>query len=136
MTAIERGGLTDREQVQEMYSRFGWKWAVMAYMAGRVVGNGKQLPSTIVDDLRMTRARIESGCESLCDIAADLRRLEIELFPVLLNVSEGEVHTMLELLGKAMNGSIQERDIDLSPLRPTLAEVSIPKVCLRQVATA
>jgi hypothetical protein len=114
-----------------MYSRFGWKWAVLAYMAGRVISNRKQLPVGVVDDLRMTRARIESGCESLCDIAADLRSLEIKLFPVLLGVSEGEVHMMLELLGKAMNGSIEDRDMDLSPLRPVLADVSIPKVCVR-----
>ncbi len=53
------------------------------------------------------------------------------MFQVLLDVSEGEVHTMLELLGKAMNGSLQERDIDLSPLRPVLADVSIPKICVR-----
>ena len=130
MTSME-GRLSDRAQMEEMYSRFGWKWAVLAYMAGRVVANRRQLPVGIVDDLRMTRARIESGCESLCDIAADLRSLEIKLFPVLLNVSEGEVHTMLELLGKAMNGSIENRDMDLSPLKPVLADVSIPKVCVR-----
>jgi len=125
------GRLSDRAQLEEMYSRFGWKWAVLAYMAGRVVAHRKQLPVGIVDDLRLTRARIESGCESLCDIAADLRSLEIKLFPVLLSVSEGEVHTMLELLGKAMNGSIEDRDMDLSPLKPILVDVSIPKVCVR-----
>lgn len=131
MSVTEPERLTDRAQVEEMYSRFGWKWTVLAYMAARVVGHGGQLPVGVVDDLRMTRARIESGCESLCDIAADLRGLEINLFQILLSVSEGEVHSMLELLGKAMNGSLQERDIDLSPLRPVLAEVSIPKVCVR-----
>jgi len=131
LTNTEQDRLSDRDQLEEMYSRFGWKWAVLAYMAGRVVRHGKQLPGGIVDDLRITRARMESGCESLCDIAADLRGIETNLFQVLLSVSEGEVHTMLELLGKAMNGSIQERDIDLSPLRPVLADVSIPKVCIR-----
>lgn len=131
MTGNEQVRLSDRTQVEEMYSRFGWRWAVLAYMAGRVVLQGRSLSSSIVDDLRTTRARIESGCESLCDIDVDLRGLEIKLFPILLNVSQGEVHTMLELLSKAMNGSIQERDIDLSPLRPVLANVSIPKICTR-----
>lgn len=121
---------SDREQLEEMYSRFGWKWTVLAYMAGRVVENGNQLPSSIANDLRMAKAKMESGCYSLCDVAADLRDLEINLFQVLLSVSQGEVHAMLELLGKAMNGTIQERDLDLSPLKPVLADCTIPKVCL------
>jgi len=100
----------------------------LAYMAGRVVENGKQLPSSVVQDLRSTRVKMES-CENLCDMAADLRDLEIKLFPVLLSVSEGEVHTMLELLGKAMRGALDERDLDLSPLKPVLADCTIPKVC-------
>lgn len=74
---------------------------------------------------------MESGCHSVCDVAAHLRDLEIELFPVLLRVSEGEVHTMFELIGKAMNGTIEENDIDLSPLRPVLADCTISSVCFR-----
>jgi len=38
---------------------------------------------------------------------------------------------MLELIGKAMNGTIREKDIDLSPLKPVLVDCAIPKVCLR-----
>jgi hypothetical protein len=131
LTITEQDRLSDRAQLEEMYSRFGWKWAVLAFMGGRIVGQRKQLPGDIVDDLRATRARMESGCESLCDVAADLRALEIKMFPAVLNVSEGEAHTMLELLGKAMSGSLKERDIDLSPLRPLLANATIPKVCVR-----
>lgn len=119
---------SDRAQIEEMYSRFGWKWTVLAYMAGRVLENGKQLPSDVVQGLRTTRVMMEGG-QNLCDMAADLRDLEIKLFPVLLSVSEGEVHTMLELMGKAMSGSLEEKDLDLSPLRPLLPDPSIPKIC-------
>ena len=42
---------------------------------------------------------------------------------------QGEAHSMLELISKAMNGSIQEKDIDLSPLRPILVDCTIPRVC-------
>jgi hypothetical protein len=117
--------------LEEMYSRFGWKWAVLAYMAARVIDHGGRLPVDIVRDLTLARASMESGCHSLCDIAADLRDLEIKLFPVLLRVTEGEVHAMLELVGKAMSGTIQEKDIALSPLRPTLVDCTVPRVCLR-----
>ena len=114
-----------------MYSKFGWKWAVLACMAARVLGHGKSLPGDLLRDLRLARTRMESGCHSLCEVAADLRDLEIKLFQVLLHVSEGEVHAMLELVGKAMNGTIQERDIDVSPLKPVLVDCSIPRVCFR-----
>jgi len=120
-----------RRELEEMYSRFGWKWAVLAYSAARVIANGKELPTDIVQDLTLARASMESGCHSLCEVAADLRDLEIRLFTVLLHVSEGEVHAMLELIGKAMNGTIQEQDIDLSPLKPVLVDCAIPKLCLR-----
>jgi len=62
-------------------------------------------------------------------MAADLRDLEIHLFPVLLEVSEGEVHLMFELFGKAMRGALREGDLDLSPLKPVLADCAIPKIC-------
>lgn len=114
-----------------MYSRFGWKWAVLAYMATRIVAHRKELPTDITRELALARASMESGCRSLCEVAADLRDLEIRLFTVLLHVSEGEVHAMLELIGKAMNGTIQEQDIDLSPLKPVLVDCSIPRICLR-----
>lgn len=128
---MSSGKLRDRDELEEMYSRFGWKWAVLAYMAARVLARGKHLPGDIVHHLTIARAKMESGCHSLCDIAADLRSLEIKLFPAVLHVSEGEVHAMHELIGKAMSGTIQENDIDLSPLQPVLIDCTIPRVCLR-----
>jgi hypothetical protein len=121
--------LDDRAELEQMYSRFGWKWAVLAYMAARVLERGKYLPKDVIQHLTTARTKMESGCHSMCDIAADLRNLEIRLFPAVLHVSQGEVHAMLELVGKAMNGTIQEKDIDLSPLKPVLADCTIPKAC-------
>jgi len=104
---------------------------VLAHAAARVLERGKQLPGDFLRDLRSARIRMESGCHSLCDIAADLRSLEITLFPAVLRLSEREVHVMLELIGKAMNGTIQEKDVDLSPLKPVLVDCTIPRICLR-----
>lgn len=118
-----------KDEVQDMYSRFGWKWDVLACMAARILTDGRALPNDILQDLKSARTRMESGCHTLCDVAADLRDLEIKLFSALLHLSQGEVHSMLELISKAMNGSIQEKDIDLSPLRPILVECTIPRVC-------
>ena len=114
-----------------MYSRFGWKWAVLAYMAARVLGHGRRLPNDVLLDLRTTRTRMESGCHSVCEVAADLRDLEIKLFRSLLHLGESEVHKMVELVAKAMNGTIRERDIDISRLKPVLADCTIPRACFR-----
>lgn len=118
-----------RAEVADMYSRFGWKWVALASMTGRVLAQGKQLPSGFLDELTLARTNLESGCGSVCDVTADLRDLENRLFEVLLHISESEVHTMLELIGKAMNGTLKQRDVDLSPLKVVLADCTIPSVC-------
>ena len=118
-----------RVELEDMYFRFGWKWVALAYMAGRVLAQGKQLPSGFLQDLTLARTRLDSGCSSICDTTADLRDLENRLFPVLLQVSEGEVHAMLELISKAMSGTLQQEDVDLSPLKVVLADTTIPSVC-------
>ena len=118
-----------RVELEDMYFRFGWKWVALAYMAGRVVAQGKQLPSGFLQDLTLARTRLDSGCSSICDTTADLRDLENRLFLVLLHISEGEVHAMLELISKAMSGTLQQEDVDLSPLKVVLADTTIPSVC-------
>ena len=120
-----------RVELEDMYFRFGWKWVALAYMAGRVLAQGKQLPSGFLDELTLARTNLESGCGSVCDVTADLRDLENRLFEVLLHISEGEVHTMLELISKAMSGTLEQRDVDLSPLKVVLADCTIPSVCSR-----
>lgn len=120
-----------RTELEDMYYRFGWKWVALAYMAGRVVAQGKPLPSGFLDELTLARTNLNSGCSSICDITADMRDLENRLFLVLMQVSEGEVHTMLELISKAMSGTLQQEDVDLSPLKVVLADTTIPSVCSR-----
>ena len=120
-----------RAEVADMYYRFGWKWVAIACMAGRVLAQGHELPSGFLNELTLARTNMESGCGSVCDVTADLRDLENRLFQVLLHISEGEVHTMLELIGKAMSGTLEQRDVDLSPLKVVLADCTIPSVCSR-----
>jgi hypothetical protein len=118
-----------RAELKDMYSRFGWKWVVLAYMAGRVLTRGKQLPSGFLQDLTLARTKMESGCYSICDVGADLRDLENKLFPAVLQASEGEVQSMHELIGKAMDGSLEQKDVDLSPFKVVLVDCAIPRVC-------
>ncbi|MFX0170945.1 MAG: hypothetical protein ACFE9L_03400, partial [Candidatus Hodarchaeota archaeon] len=68
-------------EIEEMLSKFGWKWAVMASTIGRIHKNGDKIPNDLLQQLRMTRNKIESGCYSICETACDLREIETKLFP-------------------------------------------------------
>jgi hypothetical protein len=118
-----------RAELRDMYSRFGWKWVVLAQTAGKILTQGKQLPSGFLQDLTLARTKMESGCYSICDVGADMRDLENRLFPALLEMGESEIYSMQELLGKAMQGTIERREVDLSPFKVVLADCSIPRVC-------
>ena len=119
----------NKAEVKDMYTKLGWTWVALAYMTGRVNAKGKQLPSGFVQDMRMARTELESGCSSVGDTAAHLRDLEKKLFQTLLSISESEVNMMLELIGKAMNGTLEQKDVDLSPLKIVMADCAIPNVC-------
>lgn len=118
-----------RAELEDMYSRFGWNWVVLAYMAGRVLSQGKQLPSDFLQNLTLARTKMESGCYGVCDVGADLQGLENKLMPLVLQVGEGELHSMFELIGKAMDGSLRQKDVDLKPFKVVLVDCSIPKCC-------
>ncbi len=60
-------------------------------MAARILAYRKPLLSDILQDLKSARTRMDSGCHTLCDVAAGLRDLEIKLFSALQRVSQGEV---------------------------------------------
>lgn len=118
-----------KAEVEGMYTKLGWKWVILAYTAGRLLSQGKQLTSGFLQELTLTRANMESGCSSVCDVEADLRDLENKLFSILLSSSNDEVNTMLELIGKAMNGTLDQREVNLSPFKVVLADCTIPSVC-------
>ncbi|MEM4298253.1 MAG: hypothetical protein QW815_07795 [Nitrososphaerota archaeon] len=121
--------MVEKEELKELYSRFGWKWVALASMAGRLISRGEELPEDVIKDLRLARTKLESGCYSVCDVMASLRSLEIKLFDRLLKIDEGEVQRLLELLGKAMSGTLREEDVNLSAIKTVLADCRIPSVC-------
>jgi len=118
-----------KAEVEGMYTKYGWKWVVLAYTAGKLLSQGKQLPSGFLQQLTLTRTEMESGCSSVCDLEVDLRDLENELFSILLSSSKDEVNMMLELIGKAMNGTLDRKEVNLSPFKVVLADCTIPSVC-------
>jgi hypothetical protein len=77
----------DRRKPEKLYSRFGWKWAVLAHTTARVLTQGGQLPSDFLHDLKCAKTMMESGCHSLYEVAAGVGDLEIKLFPGLLRAT-------------------------------------------------
>ncbi|MFX0016391.1 MAG: hypothetical protein ACFFBQ_17120 [Promethearchaeota archaeon] len=119
-----------KAELEEMLSRFGWKWAVLASTIGKIYQKGDSVPKNMINHLRMTRTQIESGCYSVCDIANELRKIETYLFSKLLKFGPQETDNFLELIGKAVGGKISRNDIDINGAEPILADcLTLPCVC-------
>ncbi|UCG03932.1 MAG: hypothetical protein JSW11_08080 [Candidatus Heimdallarchaeota archaeon] len=119
-----------KAEIEEMLSRFGWKWAVLASTMSRLYRQGNSVPSGMVNLLRMSRTQIESGCYSVCDVANELRKIEMFLFSELLKSGPYETDNFLELLSKAIGGKISRDDLDINGAEPILADcLTLPCVC-------
>jgi len=119
-----------RTELEEILSRFGWKWAVLASTAGELYEKRSPPSISVINHLRMSRTQIESGCYSVCDIASELRKIEIELFSKLTSFGSHSTDHFLDLLGKAISGKITENDLDITAAKPILPDcLTIPCVC-------
>ncbi|MHA2112398.1 MAG: DUF2096 family protein [Candidatus Hodarchaeales archaeon] len=120
-----------RDELEEILTRFGWKWAVLVSTTGELYKKGESIPNDLVKDLRMTRTLIESGCYSTCDIASDLRKVEINLFSMLMEYGPHKTDKFLDLLGKAISGKLTEDELDITAAAPILPDcITLPCVCL------
>lgn len=120
-----------KDELEVLFSRFGWKWAVLASTTGKIYQMEKKIPNDILNQLRMARTQIESGCYSACDIANALRKIEIELFSQLMKYGPQTTDEFLNLLGRAASGDISENEIDITAASPILPDcLSLPCVCL------
>ncbi|MFW9779764.1 MAG: hypothetical protein ACFFE8_12995 [Candidatus Heimdallarchaeota archaeon] len=130
--AETRGSLPEQneEEVREMNSRFGWKWAVLASTMGTLYQRGELPSNNLVQKLRLSRNKLESGCYSLCETACDLRDIETEMFPLLTKLGPQETDGFLELSSKAVSGRITAEDLNLTGLQPIASDcTSLPCVC-------
>lgn len=126
----EKGINETKADLEEMLSRFGWKWAVLASTMGKIYRQGEPVSTNLVNQIRMTRTQIESGCYSICDIANELRKIEMSLFDNLLKFGPQETDNFLELLSKAIGGKISKEDLDISGAEPLLPDcLTLPCVC-------
>lgn len=119
-----------KAELLEMLSRFGWKWAVMASTVGKLYKKEEPIPTELLNKIRMSKTQIESGCYSVCDIATAIREVETPLFSKLMKYGPQETDNFLELISKAINGTITREDIDLKGAQPILTDcLTLPCVC-------
>ncbi len=128
---IEKDKLKEsKEEIAEMLSKFGWKWAVMASTVGRMHQQGAYISNDVLNQLRMARSKIESGCYSICETDCALREIETEIFPTLATLGPYETDKFLELTSKAIGGTITKDDLDLNGVKPILSDcISLPCTC-------
>ena len=100
-----------KAELEEMLSKVGWKWAVLTSTMGKLYQEGESVPTNLINQIRMTRTQIESGCYSVCDITNELREIEKYLFSKLLKFGPKATDHFLGLLGKAISGKISNKDL-------------------------
>lgn len=126
----ERKWIKAKKEISHSLSKFGWKWAVLASTANTIYKKGGHVPTDLLSKIRVSRTQIESGCYSVCDVTNELQDIERDLFQELVNSHYHDPNNFLDLIGKAMNGTISENDVDFSGPDPVLADcLSLPGVC-------
>jgi hypothetical protein len=95
----------------EVLKRYGAKWAVLAAMAAEMMKKGIQVPHSVLDSLKSTRSKIESGCFSVCDVDCSLSQVEAPLFAQADRLDPQDFEQWSNYLGEAMQGKLDYQRI-------------------------
>jgi hypothetical protein len=117
-------------ETEDVLSRLGWRWAVLCHTIGQINKKREKIPSDILHQIRNSRTKLESGCYSVCDLETELRGIESVLMTKLQKFGPIETDNFLELIYRAMSGSLSVKDLNLSGIHPTLSDcLDLPCVC-------
>ena len=119
------------ENEKELLSKLGWKWAVMVSHIGMLHSSGDEISKNMVDQIRDSRVKLESGCYSPCEINCQLQEIESQIMTKLMvGPDTYDTDFFLYLISKAMSGTIKEEDLTLQAVRPVLSDcANLPCVC-------
>ena len=127
----EEKWITAQNEHVDMLSKYGWKWAVMTSTICDLYNRGESVPNETIEQIKVSRNQIESGCYSICDIANLLRDIEKDVFSLLVNVAPNYTNIFLDQIHKAMNGTITEYEINLTGVSPLPTDChTLPCVCM------
>ncbi|MHA2033227.1 MAG: hypothetical protein ACW99Q_27980, partial [Candidatus Kariarchaeaceae archaeon] len=82
---IMQGGDCNEDDITELLSKMGWKWAVMASTVNKIYKSGNSVSGDLISKIRTSKTVVESGCYSVCDVNSELIEIEKELFSYLVN---------------------------------------------------
>ncbi|MHA2100485.1 MAG: hypothetical protein ACW99A_17560 [Candidatus Kariarchaeaceae archaeon] len=127
---IMQGGDCNEDDITELLSKMGWKWAVMASTVNKIYKSGNSVSGDLISKIRTSKTVVESGCYSVCDVNSELIEIEKELFSYLVNTDHQQTTQFQDLVAKAMSGTIKEGEIDLTGTNVLLSDcLSLPCVC-------
>ncbi len=106
----------------DLLKKYGMKWAVLVAMRVDMVRKGIALPDEVDDAIESAGIKIRSGCFSTCEVGCSLSKLEAQLMSSGYSLGEDYFRQWFQLLGRAMNGEIDPRDIDEIPALQPVAQ--------------
>ncbi|MCY3414354.1 MAG: hypothetical protein INQ03_22095 [Candidatus Heimdallarchaeota archaeon] len=119
-----------QEECEELYSRLGWKWAVLATSVHNLLSTGTSVSDNLISRIKTSRIVVESGCYSTCAALQELQDIEREVFQYVIDKDISQVDRFYDLLGKAMQGSIREEDLEIANPKTVLSDcLSLPCSC-------
>ncbi len=111
----------DREVSFDLLKKYGMKWAVLAAWVIDLGRRGVRVPSSVNEELMVSRMKIMSGCFSPCDIACAFGQLEGQLIALGASLGEDYLRPWSDLLGQAMEGRIDPGRVSEIPALEPIA---------------
>ncbi len=113
---------TERKQVGfDLMKKFGMRWAVLTAMRLAMEQKGIRIGPDTDEKLKLVRMQILSGCFATCEVGCELNKVEGNLIAAGCALGEDFHREWSGLLGKAMQGEIDFRQIgEIPALSPVL----------------
>jgi hypothetical protein len=103
----------------EILRRFGAKWAVLTAMTADMANKGINVPTGVIEGLKIARVKIGSGCFSPCEVNCELGKAEGQIFSQCNLLDEKDFQQWCDLLAEAMQGKLDyERIRGIAALEP------------------
>ena len=111
----------ERRVSAEWLKKFGMKWAVLTALLIDCGNRGVRIPPDVHGRLNLARVKIVSGRFSPCEVGSTLDRVEGQLVSAGRSLGEDYLRPWIDLLGQAMEGSIDPRRMSEMPALGSVA---------------
>ncbi|MFQ6076061.1 MAG: hypothetical protein ACE5NN_00130 [Candidatus Bathyarchaeia archaeon] len=95
----------------ETLKRLGMRWAVLAALSYELRHKKVAMSHSVTEELRRSRAMIESACFPVCEVNCSLNTVERILIPKTASLGSEYFNYWQELLGRAMSGRLTPQEV-------------------------